>query len=648
MHHPLAPPIITTHLPHSVSLEPQTTILHHLVPTTIIIIITLRLPDLRLVPIIIHPRMPIRITITIPFHGTPRAITIPRQTKTIPPTKPHQIPFHQTIIPHQIHLDQPIQTTIHSPPHSVPIQTKKDDKKESASNTSLSWGSNANNKQNDDKKESTKTSLFGNTNTTASNMFSGTSSNTNNNTTATNMFGGGSSNPGNNWSFNATTKDDNNNAKTSIPSTPIQNNAPGSTAAKDNTAAASSFSWGQSSTTDNDKPNATAAKTSFGTGNIAATTSFSGGSTNAAASTSFGSSSSNTKQTATTTFNFGGGSGGTGAGGNSFSWGAQSTANKDDEKKETEAKKKDTATVATTASSVQPPASTVSIGSSAAGPNAFSFGASSGGGTNANNNSKAQASASSFGFGVSSDGSNKKDAKKQKPNTSEQKQQSNESQNNNQQQTDSLRLNDYSVDQILRLWEGELEDHVNSYIQHGAQIRHWDKKLFDNSSSIIELQKEVASLVDTQCGFNIELEKIRGQQQNLNSIIEELEKTLGTTPNHTNTIQCDQDNNMVSMLHTSHNVLNNTNDINLNRNDVYSMAETIDSNLTSLNERLQIKINQLNQSNQAFVGSKQHPLSPVLEILNNHMASLNWIDDKTQQISHKITQIQSNMPQFPQ
>merc|ERR1712244_207250 len=109
------------------------------------------------------------------------------------------------------------------------------------------------------------------------------------------------------------------------------------------------------------------------------------------------------------------------------------------------------------------------------------------------------------------------------------------------------------------------------------------------------LQKEGANLVDTQCSFN-----------------KELERTLGTTPSSTNTIIGSHDNNssMLSMMNMNM-THNDIIDTNLSRNDVYSMAETIDQNLTSLNERLQIKINELNQTNQSFKNNK-HPLTPVV------------------------------------
>merc|ERR1712233_266131 len=138
---------------------------------------------------------------------------------------------------------------------------------------------------------------------------------------------------------------------------------------------------------------------------------------------------------------------------------------------------------------------------------------------------------------------------------------------------------------------------------------------------------------------------------NLNDIIEELEKTLGTTPtSNAAMIGMNANNsNLVSMLSPNMSMMNmsmthnSISDPSLNRNNVYSMAETIDQNLTSLNERLQIKINELNQTNQSFKNNK-HPLTPVVDILNNHMASLNWIDDQTNQISNRINNIQAHMP----
>jgi len=191
------------------------------------------------------------------------------------------------------------------------------------------------------------------------------------------------------------------------------------------------------------------------------------------------------------------------------------------------------------------------------------------------------------------------------------------------------------VNQILNEWESKLEDHVNGYIQHGAQIRHWDQKLFENQSSIRSLQREVGNLQNSQRAFNTDLERIRAQQINLGAIIESLEKDLKATPA------------LGVGVHSDYGLQRQfgggQSEKNVTREGVYGLAETIDQNLNTLNERLQAKIAELNQSNQKFKDSK-HPLTPVVDILNNHLASLNWIDNKTNVISDRLSQMQQQMP----
>jgi len=193
------------------------------------------------------------------------------------------------------------------------------------------------------------------------------------------------------------------------------------------------------------------------------------------------------------------------------------------------------------------------------------------------------------------------------------------------------------VNQILNEWESKLEDHVNGYIQHGAQIRHWDQKLFENQSSIRSLQREVSNLQNSQRAFNTDLERIRAQQINLGAIIESLEKDLKATPALGLGVGAQTEYGL------SRQFGGGQSEKKVTRESVYGLAENIDQNLNSLNERLQAKILELNRSNQAFKDNK-HPLTPVVDILNNHLASLNWIDHKTNVITDRLSQMQQNMP----
>jgi len=189
------------------------------------------------------------------------------------------------------------------------------------------------------------------------------------------------------------------------------------------------------------------------------------------------------------------------------------------------------------------------------------------------------------------------------------------------------------VAQILSEWETKLNAHVNGYIQHGAQIRHWDRQLFEKQSAIRSLQKEVGHLVNSQRAFNMDLERIRAQQMNLGAIIESLEKDLKTTPN--------LNAGGAANYGLPHSL--DGSKAAVSREGVYALAETIDQNVNSLNERLTQKIHELNHSKMAFKDNK-HPLTPVVDILNNHLASLNWIDDKTNQITDRLSQMQRHLP----
>jgi len=190
------------------------------------------------------------------------------------------------------------------------------------------------------------------------------------------------------------------------------------------------------------------------------------------------------------------------------------------------------------------------------------------------------------------------------------------------------KFNGYSVAQILSEWESKLEEHVNGYIQHGDQIRHWDQKLFENQSSIRTLQRDVSHLVHSQHIFNTNLEKIRAQQINLSAIIESLEKELQTTSVKASPLPGG------GPFEKGQNVT---------REGVYKLAETIDQNLNSLNERLQAKIGELNKAQQDFKDNK-HPLTPVVDILNNHLTSLEWIDSKTNLITERLGEMQRHLP----
>ena len=179
---------------------------------------------------------------------------------------------------------------------------------------------------------------------------------------------------------------------------------------------------------------------------------------------------------------------------------------------------------------------------------------------------------------------------------------------------------------MLRTWNEELDSHVQGFMTQASQIKHWDNILLKNSEKVLSLQNDINSLVESQTTLNMDIDKIRGHQNQLVSIIEDLEKNLAN-------INVDNNNN--NNKSDDNGINSNIPGLN-NRNEVYKMAERIDENLQALNNRLGTKIEELNKEQTI---DDNNPLAPVIEILNCHMQSLNWIDRKTQELGETAEQI---------
>ena len=65
------------------------------------------------------------------------------------------------------------------------------------------------------------------------------------------------------------------------------------------------------------------------------------------------------------------------------------------------------------------------------------------------------------------------------------------------------------MDRILKEWENDLEKHVSSFVKHSQQIKHWDQVIFQNSTKVLQLQNEVANVMESQMQLDVTLEKIR-------------------------------------------------------------------------------------------------------------------------------------------
>jgi len=188
--------------------------------------------------------------------------------------------------------------------------------------------------------------------------------------------------------------------------------------------------------------------------------------------------------------------------------------------------------------------------------------------------------------------------------------------------TDGPRIVGWTIDTILCTWREELEQHVKSFMQQAAQIKQWDQKLFEKSSEVIQLQKDVAGVFEAQKLMDSTLEKIKTQQQTMATTLTQVESGINNAMQEIGGFNI-QTSEMKA------------------RSDVYKTAETVNDNLNSLHERLQNKIKQLNEDENS--SNDADPVSTIVKILNNHMQSLQWIEKKSKELADTVNQIDGDL-----
>lgn len=174
----------------------------------------------------------------------------------------------------------------------------------------------------------------------------------------------------------------------------------------------------------------------------------------------------------------------------------------------------------------------------------------------------------------------------------------------------STRLKHGTVEDIIGLWNRELEDHASAFVDQALLIAKWDELMLENLKKIIHLQNQVTSVQKQQTQLNGLLDTIRTNQEEFNTVLDELEEKVNQLPKRSG------------------------ND-DLKREEAYELAEVIDNSLLNMSETLSKSIQSLNNNTERHL-DPNNPLTAVLKILNHHMTSLQWIEHSSEQLALKI------------
>ncbi|KAK0168120.1 hypothetical protein PV327_001952 [Microctonus hyperodae] len=178
-------------------------------------------------------------------------------------------------------------------------------------------------------------------------------------------------------------------------------------------------------------------------------------------------------------------------------------------------------------------------------------------------------------------------------------------------------MNFCQLEESINKWTLELEEQEKVFMNQAAQVNAWDKLLITNGEKIVTLNQEVERVKLEQQQLEHELDYVVGQQKELQDCLVPLEKEL------------------VSLSVSDP-----------EREYTYRLAEKLDTQFKQMSEDLKEIIEHLNEANRAQDSSD--PIVQIGKILNAHMNSLQWLDQRTAILEQNIQQIDQMHQNFRQ
>lgn len=172
----------------------------------------------------------------------------------------------------------------------------------------------------------------------------------------------------------------------------------------------------------------------------------------------------------------------------------------------------------------------------------------------------------------------------------------------------SQQINFCKLEELVNKWNQALEEQEKLFTNQATQLNAWDQLLIENGEKLVSLNEAVEKVKAEQTAVEQELEFISAQHIELEECILPLQKELAKTPQ-----------------------------IDVERSQIYSIAENLDTQLKQMTEDLKAVIEQLNEANKA-----QDPNDPIVQIgriLNAHLNSMQWIETSTSLIGSKLDDI---------
>ncbi|KAJ2827179.1 FG-nucleoporin nsp1 [Coemansia sp. 'formosensis'] len=192
-----------------------------------------------------------------------------------------------------------------------------------------------------------------------------------------------------------------------------------------------------------------------------------------------------------------------------------------------------------------------------------------------------------------------------------------------------------TMEEIAQMWTSELTVQTRAFHTQASTVSYWDRALVQQGKRITELYDATMAVEAEQAALDQSLEHMEGQQNALQNLLDAYEgrvqgivrKTTSRTEGGKGAaLSADEE-----------------------RDNVYSSAERLNMQLDELTRRLTTlveDVNGISKTNAATNDAEGQrsqaadPFAQIVQILNEHLTSLEWVDAQTAQLQDRVKNAQ--------
>ncbi|KAJ2385402.1 FG-nucleoporin nsp1, partial [Coemansia sp. RSA 2559] len=186
-----------------------------------------------------------------------------------------------------------------------------------------------------------------------------------------------------------------------------------------------------------------------------------------------------------------------------------------------------------------------------------------------------------------------------------------------------------TLEEIAQMWTSELATQTRAFHTQANTVGYWDRALVQQGKRITELYEATMGVEAEQAALDQSLEHMEGQQTALQNLLDTYEGRIQDIVHKTATRPPGAKG--VAMTADEE------------RDHVYSSAERLNTQLDELARRLTTLVEDVNGISNASSSAtadadaqRADPFAQIVEILNAHLTSLEWVDSQTTQLQDRV------------